>query len=96
MTDPLETLLVRSTIRGTLIDYLTETLNEAINDWLCGEIESAAWPVQDFPYMGQNTTRLMAKAALAVLNGIYDAEMELVREGMLDAKLALLPVPAKD
>lgn len=45
---------------------------------------------------GRNTTRLMAKAALAVLNGIYDAEMELVEEDCLDAIKALLPVPAKD
>jgi hypothetical protein len=80
----------RSTMRGTLLDRLTETLDETITTWLCEE-EGGNWPVQDFPFTGRNTTRIMAEAALAVLNGIYDAEMELVAEGCIDATKALLP-----
>jgi hypothetical protein len=63
---------------------LRNGLMEVIGNYLQTEID--AGPTYQFPYFGDNTDRLMADAAVCILEAVYDVERTLVQEGMLDAE----------
>lgn len=70
---------------------LTIKLANVIDECLSDDIELGLSPTQAYPYFGNSTGFHMAMAAIAVFDGIYDAELELVKEGWLDADGAVLP-----
>lgn len=70
---------------------LTQKLFEVIEPWLSEEIESGTWRADQYPHFGRHSCYLMAQAAIVILTAIYDAEIDLVREGMLDPDMAILP-----
>ena len=91
--DPLRTLLITegTQMDKTLVVHLRRTLTSIVEQWLSDEIESGKWLPEEYPYNGPQTCFLMASAAITVLQAIYDAETDLVREGFLDADNAILP-----
>lgn len=89
--DELEKLLILSTMEPELVSRLESELDAVIDEWLSARIQDADFPPEAWPYLGRNTSRLMAQAAVAVLNAVYNAEVELVREGWLDARGPGLP-----
>ena len=86
MTDPLEALLVQK--EGAMderqLRRLRNGLEETIDDFLDTEINRGG----QFPYFGDDTTRLMADAAICVLEAVLEAQLVLVREGWLDGEAA--------
>ena len=88
----LEGILVQTTMAEGLTHYLTRSLSSVIQDWIIDCItEDDRIDTTQYPHFGHNTSWLMAVAAIAVLNAVYDAENCLVMDGMLDAKAARLP-----
>jgi hypothetical protein len=79
------------TMKKAMQADLTQKLSEVIEPWLSGEIDAGAWQADQYPHFGRHTCYLMAQAAIVVLTAIYDAEIDLVREGMLDPDMAILP-----
>lgn len=62
---------------------LEASLEETISEWF---LEGEAWeklPESETPYIGENTSTLMAQAAIAVLMALKDSQDHLEREGLL-------------
>lgn len=69
--------------RQEAIEALAPGLGKAIQEWTDASCESEAWVSLEM-FVGEDLTRLMAKAAMAVLESQADLSAYYKREQMLE------------